>query len=221
MMREADGDPLESIARENALSAPVVRQRVSRLRRYLRERWLLQVAAALTLALVIGIYAYSRSVPKIEREIVQHASSPAERAKQIRDMAMQACHDGRWPYCLEQLDRAKALDPTGDGAIAIVEARAGAARALQPVPSSAPAAPDDSAPAIRAPMKQGPKKLKPQAPLESRTQNSKGAKAPQLDYPETQGKGKFVPQTFPVQQSNRDVTQSQMSDEMIPRPKKK
>ncbi|HEY6080453.1 MAG TPA: sigma factor [Polyangiaceae bacterium] len=46
MLREGDGEKLEHIARDAKLPAPRVRQRVSRLRRLLRERW----AAELTLA---------------------------------------------------------------------------------------------------------------------------------------------------------------------------
>ncbi|HEX2674890.1 MAG TPA: RNA polymerase sigma factor, partial [Polyangiaceae bacterium] len=39
MLREGDGEKLEQIARDANLPAPRVRQRVSRLRRFLRERW--------------------------------------------------------------------------------------------------------------------------------------------------------------------------------------
>lgn len=51
LLREADGEPLADVAREADLPAPTVRQRVSRLRRALRARWLLHVAA-LVLAMV-------------------------------------------------------------------------------------------------------------------------------------------------------------------------
>src|SRR3954463_15749143 len=39
MLREGDGEKLEQIARDANLPATRVRQRVSRLRRFLRERW--------------------------------------------------------------------------------------------------------------------------------------------------------------------------------------
>lgn len=50
LVREHDGDRLQDIAREEELPAPVVRQRVSRLRRALRSRW----ATALLLVLTLG-----------------------------------------------------------------------------------------------------------------------------------------------------------------------
>jgi RNA polymerase sigma factor (sigma-70 family) len=46
MLREGDGEKLEHIARDARVPAPRVRKRVSRLRKFLRERW----AAELTLA---------------------------------------------------------------------------------------------------------------------------------------------------------------------------
>jgi RNA polymerase sigma factor (sigma-70 family) len=54
MLREGDGEKLEQIARDANLPAPRVRQRVSRLRRFLRERW----AAELMLT-VLGLAALS------------------------------------------------------------------------------------------------------------------------------------------------------------------
>ncbi len=50
LVREHHGDRLADIAKEAGLPSPVVRQRVSRLRRALRQRW----AGALLLALVAG-----------------------------------------------------------------------------------------------------------------------------------------------------------------------
>ena len=53
IMREHAGDELAQIADESRLAAPVVRQRVSRLRRALRSRWL-GTAGALALVLATG-----------------------------------------------------------------------------------------------------------------------------------------------------------------------
>jgi DNA-directed RNA polymerase specialized sigma24 family protein len=120
MMREASGDHLETIAEEQQLSAPLVRQRVSRLRRFLRERWALQLAAALGLFVVAtGLYAYQnyREVtPKLRPESAKVDSNPSphELAKSLRDEATKACEKGQWQECLSSLDRAKVLDPDGD-----------------------------------------------------------------------------------------------------------
>ncbi len=50
MVREADGDKLEAIAADEALPAERVRQRVSRLRRWMRGRWLAELAVVTMLA---------------------------------------------------------------------------------------------------------------------------------------------------------------------------
>lgn len=177
MMREAEGDRLESIAAENNISAPAVRQRVSRLRRYLRERWSLQLAAAVTLlALVVGVYAYRRRPLTVEPEPTMRAESLAQAAQKLRDSALLDCRGGHWQTCLEQLDRAKALDPAGDGASAIVAARSDIERALLPTPSPAPSVSDQRS----VPAGQEPNSLEPQpqqvAPLHSPPVKSNSAK---------------------------------------------
>jgi DNA-directed RNA polymerase specialized sigma24 family protein len=52
MLREGEGEKLESIAAEANLPAPRVRQRVSRLRRYYKARWAAQAAALAALLLI-------------------------------------------------------------------------------------------------------------------------------------------------------------------------
>jgi DNA-directed RNA polymerase specialized sigma24 family protein len=52
MLREGEGEKLESIAAEANVPAPRVRQRVSRLRRYFKARWAAQTAAVAALLLV-------------------------------------------------------------------------------------------------------------------------------------------------------------------------
>jgi DNA-directed RNA polymerase specialized sigma24 family protein len=155
MMREASGDRLETIAKEHDIAAPTVRQRVSRLRRYLRERWALQVAAALGLCVVItGIFAYRRQQPNppIIRPDVVSVPAPTEQAARLRKNALEACRAGEWKPCIIDLDRAKELDPAGDETKDVQEARVGAARALTP------SSPSPSAPPIQ-PM--SPRQAKP------------------------------------------------------------
>lgn len=59
MLREAEGDKLESIAADEQLPAERVRQRVSRLRRFMRERWIAELAAALAAGLIAAFGARS------------------------------------------------------------------------------------------------------------------------------------------------------------------
>ena len=57
MAREGEGEALEHIAADEDLPAPRVRQRVSRLRRWLRERWVAELAAVAALALIAAATA--------------------------------------------------------------------------------------------------------------------------------------------------------------------
>jgi len=52
MLREGEGEKLESIAADANVPAPRVRQRVSRLRRYYKKKWAAQAAAVAALLLV-------------------------------------------------------------------------------------------------------------------------------------------------------------------------
>jgi DNA-directed RNA polymerase specialized sigma24 family protein len=55
MLREGDGEKLETIAAEENVPAPRVRQRVARLRRHFRARWAAQLAAAAVIAVVLAL----------------------------------------------------------------------------------------------------------------------------------------------------------------------
>jgi DNA-directed RNA polymerase specialized sigma24 family protein len=155
MAREADGDKLEAIAAEENVPAARVRQRVSRLRRLLRERW----AAALIAVVVIVLAALGLRKSRSPRAPAPVASTepvpaPLERARALRDAALERCAAGAWNECVEKLDEARRLDPMGDEARAVQDARAAAARGLAPpvAPPSAtavPAPPSSSAPPPR------------------------------------------------------------------------
>lgn len=54
MLREGDGEKLEHIARDARVPAPRVRKRVSRLRKFLRERWAAELMLA-GLAVLLGL----------------------------------------------------------------------------------------------------------------------------------------------------------------------
>jgi DNA-directed RNA polymerase specialized sigma24 family protein len=146
MMREAGGDKLETIAAEERMPAPRVRQRVSRLRRHLRSRWLTQVgvaAAVVTAALVLYWRLRTPGTPEIVREtpLPPHSAKlpderelRVERGRSLRREALARCAEHVWQPCLNGLDQAAELDPAGDTAEEVGAARREAADALVPTP---------------------------------------------------------------------------------------
>lgn len=77
MLREAEGDKLEAIAADEQLPAERVRQRVSRLRRWMRERWALEIAvvAAALLATTGVLRATARRYEAIVPELAVESVS--------------------------------------------------------------------------------------------------------------------------------------------------
>lgn len=159
MAREGEGEKLESIAAEEQVPAARVRQRVSRMRRWMKERWLAELAAVAALGLLLFIAWRLLRKPKDDLEatpvptISPEPRSPLDRARSLRADALEKCERGAWQPCLEGLDQARALDPIGDQAPEIGAARARAQDALRgpaPEDSSEPkgpkAAPTSSAP---------------------------------------------------------------------------
>ncbi|HEX3850670.1 MAG TPA: hypothetical protein VHW01_06860 [Polyangiaceae bacterium] len=73
MLREGDGEKLEQIARDANLPAPRVRQRVSRLRCFLREQWAAELMlGTLGLALLAaGTAFYYRHLHRTN-ELAEH-----------------------------------------------------------------------------------------------------------------------------------------------------
>lgn len=132
MAREGEGEKLEAIAAEEKVPAARIRQRVSRMRRWMKERWLAELAAAAALVM-LGLVLW-RLLRK-EEPITQPGPEPRpvpsslpdpvlDRARVLREMAFESCDRSAWKECLERLDEAKALDPAGDS-----DPRVGAARA--------------------------------------------------------------------------------------------
>ena len=146
MAREGEGDKLEHIAEEEKLPAATVRQRVSRMRRWMRERWLAELAAAAAAALLI--FVLYKLVIAPDPQVVQKeptlpttpapgpgpapiAPSPIERARELRRAALGTC--ATEPRgCLEQLDEARRLDPAGDATREVQDARRTAQEQLAP-----------------------------------------------------------------------------------------
>ncbi|MCU0686798.1 MAG: sigma-70 family RNA polymerase sigma factor [Polyangiaceae bacterium] len=140
MAREGEGEKLESIAREAELPSARVRQRVSRLRRWMKGRYLAELALASTLAMTLAWLWTRRSEPKhptlVDDAPTASASPPtpfelSAAAIEQREAATHLCERRDWAGCLEALDAAKRLDPAGDEAPAVSELRRMAASAMQ------------------------------------------------------------------------------------------
>ena len=138
MAREGEGEKLEAIATDEQVPAARVRQRVSRMRRWMKERWLAELAAVAALGVValVAWWVLSRGdrpealpqpapsapiVPIVP--IVPEPPSSIERARALRADALDRCQREDWAGCLEGLDQARGLDPVGDQAPAVGAAR--------------------------------------------------------------------------------------------------
>jgi len=157
MLREGEGEKLESIALSEKVPAPRVRQRVSRLRRHFRERWAAYAAALAAAGLAILVLYMLRKKPEPVVRIVPEPPSsvtspaphdePIELAKKEREHALERCDAARagegagaWRGCLLGLDLAARLDPASDSDPRVVAARAEALKALTPPPAPTPSA---------------------------------------------------------------------------------
>ena len=138
LLRESDGESLDDIARDAALPPPRVRQRVSRLRRHFHARWLALGAAGLALLIGVGLLFHYAKRPVTVPPIAQEPVKPLERVRGIRQRALERCAAGAFDECVARLDEAKLLDPLGDSASVVQDARAAAMRAAQPAPSPPP-----------------------------------------------------------------------------------
>ncbi|AKT40037.1 RNA polymerase sigma factor [Chondromyces crocatus] len=145
MAREGEGEKLESIAAEEQVPPTRVRQRVSRMRRWMREQWLAELAAVAALSVLAFLLA--RAVLKEEPQIAPmpelpkvgpEMADPIERGRALRAAGFEACERAAWSECLERLDEAAGLDPAGDAAPQVGQARARARQALESAPKAAP-----------------------------------------------------------------------------------
>lgn len=137
MLREGEGEKLESIADHEAVPPSTVRQRVSRLRRFFRDRWREELA----LLAALGVVAFllwswaSRRPPPPQKDaglVAPRAAEPGpSRGAALREQALVLCPDAP-ARCLELLDEAKAEDPAGDADPRVDQARRDAAKKLAP-----------------------------------------------------------------------------------------
>ena len=143
MLREGEGEKLESIAASEKLPPPRVRQRVSRLRRHFKENWQREVAMLAALGVIVSaivIYVMRKPEPNI---ITHDVVDP--RAEPMRRLALEKCAGGEWKPCVDGLDEARRLDPAGDARPDVQQARDAAANALKrapapPAPTAVPSA---------------------------------------------------------------------------------
>ncbi len=154
MAREGEGEKLEAIAAEEKVPAARVRQRVSRMRRWMKERWAAELAAVALLG-VLAVAAWwalrrppppeAHEVPEPVPQIAPEPPAPLLRARALRADALRACDQRDWRACLDGLDEARSLDPEGDREPAIGAARRGAEEGLRN------AEPKEKAPEQKAP----------------------------------------------------------------------
>jgi DNA-directed RNA polymerase specialized sigma24 family protein len=151
MLREGEGEKLESIAASEKVPAPRVRQRVSRLRRHFKDNWRREVALLAAFGVVISIVALLL-LKKKEPEIAIEPVDP--RAEPMRLEALGKCQAHDYKACLDELDAAKRLDPAGDTRPEVQRARRDAEKALEPAPptTTLPPVPTSSA----APLEKAP-----------------------------------------------------------------
>ncbi len=143
MLREGEGEKLESIAAGANVPAPQVRKRVSRLRQHLRERWAIELTAVAVLALLVSAFLLWRAQPEplITREqptVPDPSIANRTKAKEARRKASEHCDRREWQWCLDLLDGAAMLDPDGDVDEGIRRLRQQATQALRPPPAPDP-----------------------------------------------------------------------------------
>lgn len=206
MAREGEGEKLESIAADERVPAARVRQRVSRMRRWMKERWMAELAAVATLALV-ALVAWRLlrrdprempqalpEAPKAVPSLAPEDPSPLDRARALRADALRKCDQREWQGCVDGLDEAARLDPAGDTAPEVVEARARARGELQ-----APPAPSSSAPPAPLTPRLSPTPTAPVPPPVPTGPTEKMAPKPTAPSPLTNpSKGNVTPSDAPT-----------------------
>jgi RNA polymerase sigma factor (sigma-70 family) len=145
MLREGEGEKLESIAAEENVQAPRVRQRVARLRRHFRARWAVELAAVAVLVVFaallvarllrkedVAVPEPPRPPPSLAPSLAPAPEpSPLERAAALRKDAFEACDRADWYGCRSRLDQARELDPAGEADPEVADARRRAERNIR------------------------------------------------------------------------------------------
>ncbi|RYE90655.1 MAG: sigma-70 family RNA polymerase sigma factor, partial [Myxococcales bacterium] len=131
LLREGDGERLEEIARSEDIPAERVRQRVARMRRFLRERWVTMLAAACLGAVAWWLVRPARVdiAASPDARVLRGVEASRELGRRQREQALGRCEAGDRDGCVIGLDAAAALDPDGDRDEAVQRAR----RSVEPV----------------------------------------------------------------------------------------
>jgi RNA polymerase sigma factor (sigma-70 family) len=123
---EAEGVPQKETAEELGISETTVSNRLSRMRatfyRRLAELGMLVVLVLVGVALATplgGVASWEGAKP----DAPVHILTPQERAAELRQAGIAACEKGLWEECHGRLDRAAKLDPAGDDAPEVQQAR--------------------------------------------------------------------------------------------------
>lgn len=148
MVREGlFGETLSSIAEESGLPALRVRQRVSRLRRLLRDKWTAQVGAVMAVTMLVLAWWVSREAAEHPDPDAKALVEPSPlRAVALRADAESACATGDWGRCEAWLDEARRIDPDGEATPLVVRLRQllrsvsppPAPTASEPIPTDVP-----------------------------------------------------------------------------------
>ena len=175
LLRESDGESLDEIARDARLPAPRVRQRVSRLRRHFHSRWLALGATGFALLLAAGFVLRAERKSTPAPSIVRESASPLERARRLRKYALEKCAEAAYSDCVVALDQAQTLDPLGDEASAVRDARKAAASSASgaPTPPESPRGAEPKSEPKRKTLPQAPSKQPAQKPVPNSTPFSK------------------------------------------------
>lgn len=149
------GETLADIAEQSGLPPATVRQRVSRMRRFLRERWASQLGvAAGLLLLAVGWWVLAPGVTGEPTKPDDHmlVMPTEQRALDLRQRAQSACDQGSWATCEAYLDQAKELDAEGERLPFVMRLREAIRRAVTvPAPPSSMGPPVLEAPVHEAP----------------------------------------------------------------------
>jgi hypothetical protein len=112
----------------------VVSGQVEKARRPPGPRWPRWTALAIVAVAALLVWqrasvgALFASRAEGDRDQATDARTPEQRAaERVRQEAMLACDREQWTWCLQKLDEAKALDPPGDAAPRVQDARRRAA----------------------------------------------------------------------------------------------
>jgi DNA-directed RNA polymerase specialized sigma24 family protein len=155
MAREGDGEKLAHIAEQERIPATQVRQRVSRMRRFMKRRWAAELAAVAAIVIIaIVAWRWLREPEPIANpqpdvvpvpETVPPVPPNIQRARQLRAEAEAECESEAWRNCLDKLREAAGLDPDGARDKKVSELEQRAQDALQPPPDPTETAPAPSA----------------------------------------------------------------------------